>query len=107
MTVGQARATYLTGRTGAFPVIDGGRVIGFVSAETVDGMWDDRPIREVVTPSAAVVTVAPTDPVSSVIQQLQDGRVAVALVMDGGRLVGVIGPEDVSALLGSPATARR
>jgi Zn-dependent protease len=107
MTVGQARATYLTGRTGAFPVIDGGRVIGFVSAETVDGMWDERPIREVVTSSAAAVVVAPTDPVSSVLQHLQDGRVAVALVMDGGRLVGVIGPEDVSALLSSPATARR
>jgi Zn-dependent protease len=106
MPVSQARATYLDGRTGAFPVIDGGHVVGFVSAATLDGVLTDRPIREVVTSSTAAITVAPTETVRNVLGHLQEARATIALVMDSGRLVGVIGEDDVAALLGAGTPAR-
>jgi Zn-dependent protease len=99
MTVAEARTTYLEGRNGAFPVMDGGAVIGFVSAESTRDLAADRPIREVASGSAAAVIVEPSDPVGVVLDRLRHGGAAIALVIDEGRLVGVIGEEDVAALL--------
>ncbi len=99
MTVGQARATYLEGRTGAFPVFEAGRLIGFVSAASIDGTWSERPVREVATSPEAAITVLPSDPISSVLDRLHERKASFALVMDDGRLVGVLNEQDAEDLL--------
>jgi CBS domain-containing protein len=107
MPVGQARATYLDGRDGAFPVMAGDLLLGFVSAATIDGREPERPVREAATSPEAAITVAPTDPVSSVLERLHQRKASIALVIDGTRLVGVVGPDDVEALLRAGPPSRR
>jgi Zn-dependent protease/CBS domain-containing protein len=99
MAVGEARATYLEGRAGAFPVMDGGGVLGFVSADSTRDIAPERPVREVATGSAAVVVVGPSDPAGLVLDRLEDGRASIALVVSDDRLLGVIGQDDVADLL--------
>ncbi|HJP66249.1 MAG TPA: site-2 protease family protein [Actinomycetota bacterium] len=82
----------------AFPVTDDGRVVGFVSLSTVDGIPPDRPVREAMTDPSAAVEAAPTDTLEAVTQRLGGGS-QVVLVMDGGRLVGVIEPDDLDRFL--------
>jgi Zn-dependent protease len=101
MPVEQARATYLRGRTGAVPVMDAGRVAGFVSDATLNGAAPERPVREMATSAGAAVVVAPTDPVSVVAERLSATHAGVALVVDHGTVVGVVGEPEVEALLRS------
>jgi Zn-dependent protease/predicted transcriptional regulator len=106
LPVEQARATYLRGRTGAFPVMDAGRVAGFVSDATLNGAAPDRPVREMATSADAVVVVGPTDPVRAVADRLQAAHASVALVVDHGTVVGVVGEPEVAALLRPPRHRR-
>jgi CBS domain-containing protein len=99
VSVGEARASYIRGRDGAFPVMDGGAVIGFVSLDTTTDVASERPVREVATGSDSVVVVGPADPASQVLDRLQEGRTTIALVVGDGRLVGVVGQNDIAGLL--------
>lgn len=96
MSLSSALDQYLRGTDGdAFPVIDAGRVIGTVSrtsARRVGGRNPLRPVRDGVMPLNQTPVVAPDDPLDDVLEWLggRDG-----LVLQGGVLVGAIGPRDV------------
>jgi Zn-dependent protease/predicted transcriptional regulator len=107
MPIDAVRASVLNGRNGAFPVMDGSRLVGFVSGPMLEGMSGDRPVREVAASPDAAVTVGPSDPLALVVSRLNDGRASVALVLDDGRLVGVIAPDDVTARLDQRTRAGR
>jgi Zn-dependent protease/CBS domain-containing protein len=100
LSVGEAIARYLNGHEGeAFPVLSGGDVVGFVSLSTVQGVALDRPVVSAAVAPTAVVTVNAADRMDEVVRRLQQEHVAAVLVMDQGRLVGVIEAHDVNRFL--------
>jgi Zn-dependent protease len=75
----------------AFPVVEGGRVIGvisFDSARELGAIDPLRPVREATIPLERVPVVGPDDPLDAVTDRL--GAEQVALVLEEGRLVGTI-----------------
>jgi CBS domain-containing protein len=101
LSTGDAVRVYLRGHQGeAFPVVDGGNVVvGFASLSTTQGAEPDRPIVEAMSPATSVVTTDPAESLDIVIRRLSEGNATAALVMDAGRLVGVIEVDDVNRYL--------
>jgi Zn-dependent protease len=99
MPVGTVRDAVLAGREGAFPVMAGPNLLGFVSRTMLAGMSADRPVGEAAAGRDAAAVVPVTAPLSEVVPRMRSSTGGLALVVDGERLVGVIGPEDVAAAL--------
>ena len=100
LPVEEALHRYLVGHEGeAFPVIQGTDVVGFVSLSTIRGTGLDRPVREAMVGTGGTVQVGPADPLEHVADRLGEAATGTVLVMDGGRLVGVIEPEDLARFL--------
>ena len=100
MPVAQAMERYLVGHDGeAFPVMEGGHVVGFVSPRTARGIPLNHPIRDAATGSGGTIEASPGEPMAVVMARLRDRRGHTVLVVDGGRLVGVIEEEDLARLL--------
>ncbi len=75
----------------AFPVLEGGRVIGMVSfgsASELGAVDPLRPVREALIPLAEVVVVDPDEPLDRVLERLGSRR--AGLVLREGRLVGMV-----------------
>lgn len=114
MTVTEATARYLAGHSGeAFPVVDGGAVVGFVSLRTTAGIDGGRPVRDAMVGTGATVVADPGERMSEVTDRIGDRGISAVLVMQDGRLVGVVEPDDIRRKLrqrssgGSPPPARR
>ena len=100
LTVGETTARFLDGHDGeAFPVLADGTVAGFVSLTTVRGVDADRPVLEASVAPTAIATVTPDESMDEVVSKLRQDHVAAALVMDQGRLVGIIEVRDVNRFL--------
>jgi Zn-dependent protease len=99
MPVGTVRDAVLAGREGAFPVMAGPNLLGFVSRTMLDGMSPERPVGEAAAGRDAAAVVTATAPLSEVVPRMRSSSGGLALVVDGDRLVGVIGPEDVADAL--------
>jgi Zn-dependent protease len=104
LSVGEALDRYLRGHDGeAFPVIDGNRVVGLASLRTAEGVPPGRPVTDAMADTSGAIEAAPSDRLDAVTRRLSDTRGQAVLVMDGGRLVGVIEPEDLERYLRRPA----
>jgi Zn-dependent protease len=96
MPLADALERYLREADGeSFPVVDAGRVIGTVSlrsARKVGAHDPFRPVRDGLAPLAETVTLEPGEPLDDAVEWLggRDG-----LVLEGGRLVGALSPDDV------------
>lgn len=92
MSLSEALDRYLRGRDGeAFPVVDGGRVLGLVSLNSASaiGMLDPlRPVRDALIPLSETLVVDPDEALDSVGTRLTGG--GTALVMRDGSLLGTI-----------------
>jgi Zn-dependent protease len=92
MSLAYALERYLRGHEGeAFPVVDGGRVIGMVSFNSAReiGVRDPlRPVREAIIPLAQVILAHPDERLDEVSARIGPGR--AALVLREGELVGSI-----------------
>ncbi|HEY1330359.1 MAG TPA: CBS domain-containing protein [Actinomycetota bacterium] len=100
MTVGEALERFLIGHEReAFPVMEHGSLIGFVSLTTAGDATPERPVREAMVRPDAAVVAGPDDPMSSVMQRLSESGGTVVVVIDGGRLVGVVEDTDYDRLL--------
>jgi Zn-dependent protease/predicted transcriptional regulator len=107
LSVGEAIDSYLEGHDGeAFPVIEGDRVIGLVSLRTADGLSPDVSVREAVVDTGGAIEAAPSDRLDSVTSRLVESRGQAVLVIEDGRLVGVIEPEDLDRFLRRSASAQ-
>jgi CBS domain-containing protein len=91
-------------RYGSYPVVDGDRLVGLVTLEGVKrvpkGEWDLRTAADAMTPLAGCAVVGPRQSLESALDEM--GRVGVdgrALVVDEGRLVGIISASDVARWL--------
>ncbi len=97
-TVGEARARFVSGGHGAYPIVDGdGSLVGIVSRgdllrEAAEGD-DDRPVREIASPD--IVAVAPDDPLLTALRTMLEEEVEHLPVVRDGRLVGICTRTDV------------
>jgi Zn-dependent protease len=104
LAAGEAIGTYLQGHDGeAFPVVAGDHVLGFASLATARALTPDRPMREAVGWGQHVLQVGPEDRLDDVIGRLRQADVPVALVVQDGRVIGVIEPKDLTRALSPPA----
>jgi Zn-dependent protease/predicted transcriptional regulator len=100
LPVEEALHRYLTGHEGeAFPVVDGDRVVGFVSLGTIRGVPLDRPVREAMVGTRGTVEAGPGERLDLVADRLGTAESRTVLVVEDGTLVGVIEPEDVARFL--------
>jgi len=84
----------------SFPVADGGRVLGAVSAESIERIPLERrrqtPAADAMFPAAVV---APGDRVSDALRLLSDPRRGSLVVVENDRLVGTISQADLARAL--------
>jgi CBS domain-containing protein len=82
-----------------FLVIDDDRVAGLVTLGDVAAVpqsdWPTTRVSAVMKPADRIVRVAPDTELVSALRAMDDGEVAQAPVMDGGRLSGVLCRERV------------
>jgi CBS domain-containing protein len=94
----------LASRHSTFPTHDaGGRLSGLLTLAAVKNVApEDRAttlIKDVACPLDSVSTADPADPVTNLLGALDGCSEGRTLVVDGGRLVGIISPSDISMLL--------
>jgi len=98
-----ARGIELIYQTGQddFPVIQDGQLLGIVTrpalVEAVNKRGADTPVGNNVDPDIAVVS--PRDKLSRVYEEIIGGANASAIVVDGGRIVGMLSPDNISRYL--------
>jgi Zn-dependent protease/CBS domain-containing protein len=86
-----------------YPVVDNGHVVGLLPfrcvAEVPRGQWDDRSVRDCMLRLDQVPVLAPQDLVTDALEQLDSSDVHRALVLDDGRLVGLLSATDLARAL--------
>ncbi|MEX2465342.1 MAG: CBS domain-containing protein, partial [Gemmatimonadota bacterium] len=82
-----------------FPVVDAGRVLGLITLDHARGTprekWADTTVAEAMTPAARLI-VTPASTLTEVLETMSGAGSNRILVLDDGRLVGVISASDVS-----------
>jgi Zn-dependent protease/predicted transcriptional regulator len=100
LQIAVAMERYLIGHEGeAFPVIEGGHVVGFVSPRTARAIPLDRQVREAMVEGRGVIEARPDESMDEVTERLGRQQGETVLVLDRGELVGVIEPQDLSRFL--------
>jgi Zn-dependent protease/CBS domain-containing protein len=86
-----------------YPVVDDSRVVGLLPFRCVAAVprreWDERRVRECMLPVASVPVLAPDDELVEAAGELSETDVRRGLVLDGGRLVGLLSITDVARAL--------
>ncbi len=95
---------FLRRRYSAFPVEDGeGHVLGLITLSQVKEVdrdaWPITPVERVMTNVCEAVTVSPDDSLAEVVAKLEGASFGRALVVNNGRLQGVISRADIAAWL--------
>ncbi|HUH11534.1 MAG TPA: site-2 protease family protein [Longimicrobiales bacterium] len=84
----------------AYPVEEGGRTLGIISLRQLEAVpreaWDSTAVSEAMVPIQDVPQVGPEDTVDVVLKALRGFPDQRALVMEDGRLVGIISPGDLA-----------
>ena len=108
LPLGTAIERYLRGHEGeAFPVMTADRgVAGFVSLRTALGVPPDQPVVAAMVGLEGVTVAGPEDRMTDVVARMGAGPRRTVLVVDAGRLVGVIEPEDLARFLRRGAPVR-
>jgi predicted transcriptional regulator len=88
---------------GAFPVDKQGRTIGLLTLRGVRRVprdqWSTRRVRDHMVPVGDQVVVAPEARMDQVMGKLEDGEAGRVLVVQGGEVVGIITPTDLTRWL--------
>ena len=106
LTVTDFIERYLLGdRHSAYPVADeDGSIVGLVTLRQLRDVTPGRrattTVREIALPLLSVPTAEPREPLSALIERLAAaGHGSRALVMDGGKVVGIVTPSDLARLI--------
>jgi len=82
-----------------YPVADGDRVLGFVTIRDVKRVprdrWPDTVVDELVTGLDKMNTLSPGEPVPAAAQKMATTGCGRLLVLDGGRLAGIVTRRDI------------
>jgi len=107
MPLGTAIERYLRGHEGeAFPVMTDRGISGFVSLRTALRVAPERPVEAAMVGLGEVTLAGPDDRMSDVVARMGASPRRTVLVLDAGRLLGVIEPEDLARFLRRRAPAR-
>jgi predicted transcriptional regulator len=94
-----------------YPVVDDGHAVGLLPfrcvAQIPRGEWDERTVRDCMLRLDQVPVVAADDELTDVLEQLGKNDVKRALVLDDGRLVGLLSITDVARALELGGSRRR
>jgi Zn-dependent protease/CBS domain-containing protein len=96
-----------------YPVVDNGRAVGLLPfrsvAEVPRREWDDRPVRECMVPVEETPIFRPDEPLTEALERLGGSDLNRGLVLEDGRLVGLLSITDVARALeiGGPAGRRQ
>jgi CBS domain-containing protein len=86
-----------------YPVVHDGRAVGLLPfrsvAEIPRGDWDGRTVGDCMLRLDQVPVLAPDDQVVDVLDELGESDVQRALVLDDGRLVGLLSITDLARAL--------
>ena len=107
-----AEARFHGGRHAAYPVLDEhSQVIGLLSInalrETPRDAWHERTVAECMAPVRDLVVAESTSALAALLGALEGNPEGRALVVDGGRLVGIVAPSDIARLLSLVEVASR
>jgi Zn-dependent protease len=95
----------------AYPVVDDGRAVGLLPfrsvAEVPRGEWDGRSVRDAMLPLDGVPALAEDDDLVDALAKLGSSDVRRALVLDDGRLAGLLSITDLSRALEVGGPRRR
>jgi CBS domain-containing protein len=98
-----AEAYVLGGRHSRYPVVQGGRVVGLLDLEAVRSVpravWASTSVGEVAVHDLARAVALPSASVESVLPLLEPDGPGAALVVEDGRLAGIVTRADVIRLL--------
>jgi Zn-dependent protease/predicted transcriptional regulator len=82
-----------------YPVIANGKLLGCVTTREVmrvgKDSWDRTRVRDVLEPCAPENTAAPHDPIKGALTKMRGGETSRLMVVEEGRLVGIISLKDV------------
>jgi Zn-dependent protease len=94
---------FLTHGYGGFPVVENGRVLGLVSLSDVKRVatddYDRLTVRELMTPLTDQLIIAPEEDVSVAFQRMAEGDLGRLVVMERGRMVGLVTKTGLSRFL--------
>jgi Zn-dependent protease len=83
----------------AFPVLDGGRLVGIVTLEDVRRVtretWDTTSVGDVMTPADRLVLVTPEEEANQALEKLTGADVRQLPVVRDGKLIGLLRRRDV------------
>jgi len=94
-----------------YPVVEGERAVGLLPfwrvASVPRSEWDVKKVRDCMLPLAEVPTVTEEEPALDALVELQEAPVQRALVVDDGRLVGLLSISDVAHAIAIRRPLRR
>jgi Zn-dependent protease/CBS domain-containing protein len=94
---------FLTHGYGGFPVVDHGQVLGIVSLADVKRVspeeYDRLTVREVMIPLTERLTVAPEEDVSLALQRMAEDALGRLVVLERGRMLGLVTKTGLSRFL--------
>jgi len=95
----------LPSRFSSFPITDStGLPVGLTTVQRMAKLpresWATTPITTTTVPLAHVVQCGPDDPLADVAARLESSPDRRAIVLEGGRLVGILTPSDIKRALG-------
>jgi Zn-dependent protease len=94
---------FLTYGYGGFPVVENGQVLGLVSLGDVKKVsptdYDRLTVREVMTPLSERLTIAPEEDVSIAFQRMAEEELGRLVVIERGRMLGLVTKTGLSRFL--------
>ena len=94
---------FLAGRHPRYPVVDDGRVIGLIDIERANdiprALWGETTVGEVAIKTLENAVVRPEASVDSVLPKLEPGGPGAVLVVEDGRLAGIVTRSDIIKLV--------
>jgi Zn-dependent protease len=97
-----------THRYTTYPVVDNGHVLGLLPFSHVAAVprrtWESNTVRDAMLALDQAPVVREDEKLMDALDQLVDGRLDRALVLDGNRLAGLLSITDVGRLLAAPFT---
>ena len=98
-----AHSFFLGGRHTRYPVVEEGRVIGLIDIDRVNEVpreeWTTLRVSDVAARDVAEVVTTPETSVDSVLVKLEPGGSGALLVVEDGRLAGIVTRSDVIRLI--------